>query len=399
MAKQRINPGTTKKHIARAERERRQRRLIILATIVVAVMSVGLILFGWIEMAFTPVATANGVGISTNLFQGRVRLADLETINQLAYQDQVDLIFETLSRREDIGQNVLDQLIDDILIKDEVESRGLSVSEEEVDIAIAEAFGFYPGGTPTPFPTSTPDPTRTALASITPTVTEGPSPTPLPTSTPGPSPTAILTSTPWPTPTVYTKEAFEENYQETLANFKELYDISEEDFRNQFVAQLYRQKLFEQFLDEIPRDEEHVQARHILLEDEATALLVLRLLEEGGDWEELASEFSTDESNKDRGGDLGWFPRGRMVPEFETAVFDAEIGILQEPVETSFGWHIIEVLGNEIREVDEYTHQFNVQGEFDAWLTEARENADVRIKANWASRVPPMPNLSRIFGQ
>jgi peptidyl-prolyl cis-trans isomerase D len=399
MAKQRAKPGVTKKHLARAQREQIQRTWIIIATVAVAIFSIGLVLFGWIEMAVTPVATVNGVDISTSSFRGRVRLADAEMINQMAFQNQFDQIPESLAVREIIGQNVLDQMIEDILIQQEVERRGISVSAEEIENSIAEAFGFYPRGTPTPFPTSTSDPTAIALASITPIATEGPSPTLSPTATAGPSPTATYTSTPRPTPTVYTRESYEENYQGTLDNLKDLYGITEEDFRNQFIAQLYQQRLFEEFEEEVPREQEQVQARHILVEDEETALLVLRLLNEGQSWEELAAEYSTDESNKDRGGDLGWFPRGRMVPEFEEAVFNAEIGINPEPIETSFGWHIIEVLGKEIREVDEFTHQQAVQDEFNAWLLVARAEAEIDIRSNWESRVPSAPNLSKIFSE
>ena len=397
MAKQRAKLGVTKKHLARAQREQIQRRWIIILTVIVAVLSIGLVLFGYIEMAVTPVATVNGVDISTSSFRGRVRLADAEMINQMAFQNQFDQIPESLAVRDIIGQNVLDQMIDDVLIQQEVERRGISVSEEEIQNTIAEAFGFYPRGTPTPFPTSTSDPTATALASITPTVTEGPSPTPSPSATAGPSPTATYTSTPRPTPTVYTRESYEENYQQTLDNLKDLYGITEEDFRNQFVAQLYQQKLFEQFEEEVPREQEQVQARHILVEEEETALLVLRLLNEGTNWEELASEYSIDESNKDRGGDLGWFPRGQMVLEFEEAVFNADIGVIPDPIETSFGWHIIEVLGKELREVDEYTHTLAVQDAIDAWLLSARVEAEIDIRSNWESRVPPSPNLSKIF--
>jgi foldase protein PrsA len=399
MAKQKTTPGTTKKHLARSQREQIQRRWILGITIVVAVVSIGLIIFGWVELAVTPVATVNGDKISTNSFKGRVRLADAEMINQMSFQNQLDQLPEALAMRDIIGQRVLDQMIDDILVRQEAELRGITVSDEEIDVAIAEAFGFYPGGTPTPFPTSTTDATAVALASITPTITEGPSPTPEATFTEGPSPTIALTSTPRPTPTVYTRESFDENFQNTISNLDSLYGISETDFRDQFVAQLYRSKMIDEISQGVSREQEQVNARHILVEDEEMALLVLRLLEEGGDWVEIAAEYSTDESNKDRGGDLGWFARGRMVPEFETAVFDSDVGVIQEPVETSFGWHIIEVLEKGLREIDEYTFQLAVQDAFNAWLLEVRTAATIEINSKWESRVPTAPNLTKIFTQ
>lgn len=397
MARKRPSGRVTKKHLARAERERIQRRWILTASVAVAFVVVGLLIAGWIDLNVTPVATVNGVKILSGSFRGRVHLADAEAINQYAYQDQLDLVSEYLENREIIGQNVLDQMIEDVVIKQEVERRGIKISEEEIEREISEAFGYFPMGTPTSFPTSTPNPTTVALASITPTVTEGPTPTPSPTSTVGPSPTVTSTTTPFPTSTPYTKEAYLENYQSTLDTLDDLYDISEKDFRDQFVAQLYRQKLFEMFEEEIPKEQEQVQARHILVEDEETAYLVLRLLDEGRSWEDLAAQFSTDESNKDRGGDLGWFAKGEMVQEFQDAAFNADIGEIVGPVETSYGWHIIEILDKEIRAVDDYTHQLSVQEALDIWLNQAVLEADVRTKSNWESKIPSEPNLSRIF--
>jgi hypothetical protein len=88
-------------------------------------------------------------------------------------------------------------------------------------------------------------------------------------------------------------------------------------------------------------------SRHILLETEDEATEVLALLEDGGDFAELASERSTDPSAATNGGDLGCQPEGTFVPEFEEAAFAAQAGDVVGPVETQFGFHIIEVLSLE----------------------------------------------------
>ena len=81
-----------------------------------------------------------------------------------------------------------------------------------------------------------------------------------------------------------------------------------------------------------------------------------------------------DETNKDRGGDLGWFPRGRMVAAFEDAAFGAQVGEVVGPVQSSYGFHVIEVLEREVREIDEYTYQLIVQQEFSSFLSQKLYN-------------------------
>jgi parvulin-like peptidyl-prolyl isomerase len=360
---------------------------------------VGVLVYGWINLNLTPVATVNGEAITTEDFQGRVRLAMAEMIQQAAFSGDVGDLPQQLADEQAIGQRVLDQMIDDRLIRQEAEAKGIVVTEQEIDRAIAEAFGYFPQGTPTPVPSFTPNPTIEALASIIPSPTSGPSPTPSPTATSGPSPTHTSTPPPRPTATPYTREAYEQVYAGTLDRLARLYGVKEGDFRSQFVAQLYRRRLFDSFEDQVPREQEHVKARHILVEDEATAQEVLDQLEAGEPWEDLALEYSTDETNRDRGGDLGWFPRGRMDPAFEQAAFEGEVGEVVGPVESSFGWHLIEVLDREVRPMEEFAYQLAVQRAFSEWLTSERVEAEIQISSNWDARVPGPPDLAEILQQ
>ncbi|MBT3239002.1 MAG: hypothetical protein HOK06_07775 [Rhodospirillaceae bacterium] len=88
---------------------------------------------------------------------------------------------------------------------------------------------------------------------------------------------------------------------------------------------------------------EEVHARHILLKEEAKALEVLKMLNDGGDFNALAKEHSQGPSAVN-GGDLGYFKAGQMVPVFSDAAFALEKGgITKSPVQSKFGWHLIKV--------------------------------------------------------
>lgn len=85
-----------------------------------------------------------------------------------------------------------------------------------------------------------------------------------------------------------------------------------------------------------------VRASHILVQTEDEANDLLKKLDEGADFGELAQEYSMCPSKRD-GGDLRFFGRGMMVKPFEDAAFDLEVGQVSAPVETQFGWHLIKL--------------------------------------------------------
>jgi peptidyl-prolyl cis-trans isomerase C len=100
---------------------------------------------------------------------------------------------------------------------------------------------------------------------------------------------------------------------------------------------------------------EMVKARHILIktpqnadekvlsEAEAKANEIKEELDKGVDFAELAKQYSDDPGTKEKGGELGLFPKGRMVPEFEAAAFSLKPGEISKPVKSPFGYHIIQV--------------------------------------------------------
>jgi peptidyl-prolyl cis-trans isomerase C len=120
--------------------------------------------------------------------------------------------------------------------------------------------------------------------------------------------------------------------------------VTEEDLKKHYTA---NEKQY--------TDPEQVKARHILIkvatgapEEEKKkakekAEGLLKRLKEGEDFSKLAEEFSEDPTSKKKGGDLGFFPRGRMVKPFEDAAFSLKNGQISGVIETQFGYHIIKM--------------------------------------------------------
>lgn len=91
------------------------------------------------------------------------------------------------------------------------------------------------------------------------------------------------------------------------------------------------------------KPEEEVRARHILVESEEKARDLYEMIAHGSDFAALAKQHSKDPGSRDQGGELGFFGRGQMVPQFEEAAFKLKTGEVSEPFQTQFGWHLVRV--------------------------------------------------------
>lgn len=441
----------TKKHIARLERERRQTRIIVIGAGIVVAFVLGMIGYYFLNerviAPLQPVAKVGADKITTEQFQERVRLQRQQVINQYIQYYQFSQMFGmdftaqlqqfemqlSEAGAESLGQGVLDSMINEILLRQEAEKLGFTASEEEVQARIHEVFGYFPDGepipsatptevvmptisaaqarivtitptpseTPLPSPTGmttptltlTPDLTTTATATIEPTATITPSATPAPTQTATPGPT----NTPEPTATPLGQEGFDELFLQSMESFAQL-GYSEADYRDLVVIDILNSKLYDYVTADMKPFEEQVWARHILVEDEETANGIYQRLMDGEDFAELAAEFSTDPGSKDTGGDLGWFGKGQMVEAFEMAAFSQKPGEIGKPVQSDYGWHIIQVIGHEERPLTAEQFQLARETAYTQWIDDLRAKAEeaglIEIFDYWKERVPLDPDLA-----
>ena len=141
---------------------------------------------------------------------------------------------------------------------------------------------------------------------------------------------------------------------------------------------------YEKEIAALPKQEE-VHARHILVKTEDEAKEIIAELDAGKDFAELAKAKSED-SNKDDGGDLGWFSKGRMVPEFEEAAFGLEKGAYTKtPVKSQFGFHVIkledrrDVQPPALEQVEPQVRQLVMRDKYLALIEKAKDEQPVEI--------------------
>jgi peptidyl-prolyl cis-trans isomerase C len=131
--------------------------------------------------------------------------------------------------------------------------------------------------------------------------------------------------------------------------------------------------------------EQEVRARHILVETEDEAKAVEEELKKGADFAELAKKKSKDPGASD-GGDLGFFTKDQMVPEFSAVAFSLEPGKISDPVKSQFGWHVIKVEEKRNRKAPEFDQ---VKGQIETYVTR-KAQADYVTKLREAAKIERM---------
>jgi parvulin-like peptidyl-prolyl isomerase len=420
--------------MSQAELDSYRRQLVLL---VVTVTTVALILilgigayYQYIHLPRQSVATVNDETISRSDYWDFRQYELLNQINQYQQfaqmmegdqgQQYQQLAFEANQEFEDIEDADIDpmtvnEMITNRILRDALDDFGLEITDEEIDDRLVEFFTGMPISQEPDGPSADPTAEAWATATVEAQEAEAEDAEAEGESENGDSASedeenasededadpsdeadgegdesdaeeadeseAEPTPEPEPTPSDAemreTAEANQSDHEEFLLDRA---GISHDDFVEMFIVpDIAREKIRNHLAEDVPTRAEHVQAAHILVATQDAAQVVYEeLSEDGADFAEVAEEQSTDQQTAPNGGDLGWFPRGVMVEEFDEVIFELEPGEVSEPFQTDFGWHIATVTDRE----EDRPIELNVldqqrQQVFDEWLEEQREAADI----------------------
>jgi parvulin-like peptidyl-prolyl isomerase len=433
MAKSKPTKIVSKKHLARQERERRQTRLISGVAIGIVAIVILLIAYGLLNntlfLYLRRAVTVNGESLTMQEFQARVRVARQGLINQYmqytelaqAYgidpttdpqlSQALNQITSNLDSPSGLGGQVMDDMINDLIIRQYAKTHGIVVTEADIEDAIHGGLGYYPSGTPTPtltpaeliYPTlnatqlALVSPTPTATLTLTPTF--APSSTPLPTPTPNMTSTATGVPTPLPTATPYTLQGFNTTYQSGLKYYATL-GVRKAEYRKIFFEfSLYRTRVTEEVTADVKHEQDQVWIRQILASDETTANDVRTQLLAGADFTTLAAKDSLDTATQDQGGDMGWLGTDALTTQYgadyASAVFALKMGEISQPIQSTYGYHIVQLLGHELRPLTDQEYQDAVTTAFNNWLTAQHTAAKIVINSSWTNYIPTTPTIAQ----
>ena len=127
-----------------------------------------------------------------------------------------------------------------------------------------------------------------------------------------------------------------------MARNKVLMELELRQHAKKSITEEAMRKVYDDAIKQLQTEEE-VRARHILVAKEDEAKAIVADLKKGGSFEEIAKAKSIEPGAKESGGDLGYFTKEQMVPEFADAAFKLDKGALSDPVKSQFGWHVIKV--------------------------------------------------------
>ena len=413
----------SRKEVLMARKQAQQTRQIRIGVAVVG----GLLLLVFLAAAINelfiapnrPVAIVNGEEISLQAWQDRVKFERAQRIilleNQLeAFQGNVGVVqqfagqaINELLQSELLGQNALNQMIDEMVIRQSAEARGITVTDADVEEEIGQTFNYFGGDLPTPFPTAT--------ATVEPTPSITPIPTAVitevvPTNTPFPTVTVGPTGTPAPTATPVSAESFQQELSDLIAQFEDL-GVSEDQYREIVRTQIYRERLIELLAEESELSEEAEQVSFFVVqfETEEAANEAAGLVDASdylSVWNEIRSMVPDPAAPAtSQATEILWRTQDAVAaslgPEVAEAAFDLSIGepsavISRTADAVTTQYYLIQVSGREVRPLSAQELQ-TLELENLAAFIDTQLTGNLTLTEYDRGRTPTTPVLDPIF--
>ena len=406
---------TPREQRRRTRQQAKDRQFVLWGSVgaLIALLAIGLglvVTFVWMPNAVA--FRVDGAEVTTAEFRRRYsyerqRMTEQLELYQLVQQQfgaqaqsqaEINRLQNYLRDPFSLGVRVKALMIEDLLIADAARQAGIEVRAEEIEALltdeVAQRYDAFTEAQATA--------TREAAAA----------------AAPEEAPEASVPSAPT-SGDVLSDADFQQGLNGLANDLRQAHGLSLEAYRGILRAGLLRNRMRERIsTEEVTATELQVQARHLLLtftetdpeaaegeaqgsaslpraartEAEALALAhsLLERLEKGESFPYLISQYSDDPSGEFNQGDLGWFGRERLVPEFEEAAFALEPGQFSEPIRTIFGYHIIEVLDrNEEASRPLEAVQADTAAKFEDWLDDLRAQARIEERGNLEVQLPP----------
>jgi parvulin-like peptidyl-prolyl isomerase len=321
----------------------------------------------------------------------------------LTYAAQLDAAREDVWGSTDVSEATLSQMVEDHLYVAAAEAEGIDLSDERLqDYALnMYAPSDKPLVTPYPSPTMSPEraawatetaeaiQTQQAEAMMTPPSLATPGATPV--ATPGATPVGTPAATPFTgadaTPVGTPSEAELANVRSNAEIEFEIFqeevldeaNMTLEQYMDMFVRpQLAREAMTSTIMASVPQYAPQVEVQHILVGTEDLANQTYERVANGEDFSEVAQTLSTDTITAPTGGELGWVTESQLPDSVAEVAFNTEPGTVAQPVESSFGWHIVKVLDkSDERPLTEAQYTAATDEAMSSWLEQQREASNI----------------------
>lgn len=413
----------SRKEILRARKQEEQLRQIRVAIGAIVALVVLVIVVAVINEFFIvpnrAVATVEGQDITLGDWQDRVRFERAQRI--IGLENQLEILggdvglvqqfsgqtLQELQQPEALGEQTLTQMVNEEIVRQGAEARGIAVTDTEVDERIGEFFNYFGGVPPTPQPTATQ--TVMPTPSLTPLPAAGADDA-TPTSTPPPTATLGPTQTPLPTPTAVSEESFQQELGD-LVDQLESNSSSEEVYRRVIAAQMYTERLTDALVEEqgFTGEDEQASFYYIAFNSEAEAQAAADEIQTGDYltyWNTIRSEPPGEEAPTATASEILWRTQASLESTFGAEIaevaFTLPPNVPSQPIavtgqDGSTQYLVVMVSGREIRPLPANELANRRQQILTAFVDDAFINGNVNLTDAWRGRTPTVPVLDAKF--